>query len=53
MIYVEVQRIVAEEASLIPVFHATQLSVARDTVEGFRIHPAETYLAHPGLGFRE
>lgn len=53
-VYNEVQRIaVKEEAAIIPLFHATQLSVARPSVEGFRIHPSEVYLAHPGLGFAE
>ena len=53
-IYHEVQRIaVEEEAALIPLFHAAQLSVARAGVEGFRIHPSEVYLAHPGLGLAD
>ncbi|MGY6411986.1 MAG: ABC transporter substrate-binding protein [Alkalilacustris sp.] len=53
-IYHRMQRIaVEEEAALIPLFHSTQLSVARMGVEGFRIHPSEVYLAHPGLGFAD
>lgn len=53
-IYHEVQRIaIEEEAALIPLFHSTQLSVARPQVLGFRIHPSEVYLAHPELGLAD
>lgn len=43
VIYIRVQELIAEEAALIPVFHANQVSVGRKGLEGFRVHPAETY----------
>lgn len=52
-IYDRVQAIVAEDAPLIPLFHQTQLSVGNGRVVGYRIHPAETYLATPELGLAE
>ena len=46
-IYERVQAIIAEEAPLIPVFHASQVSVARSGLEGFVVHPAITYWMTP------
>ncbi|MEM7711607.1 MAG: ABC transporter substrate-binding protein, partial [Pseudomonadota bacterium] len=42
-IYGEVQKIVADEAPLIPVFHISQVLVAVPELTGFRVHPTETY----------
>ncbi|WP_420548766.1 ABC transporter substrate-binding protein [Curvivirga sp.] len=47
--YDEVQEIINEELPLIPLFHKTQVSVSSKAVEGYKIHPAETYLATPEL----
>lgn len=41
--YARVQTIIAEDAALIPVFHASQVSVGRAGLNGFAVHPAETY----------
>ncbi|WP_052741947.1 ABC transporter substrate-binding protein [Kiloniella litopenaei] len=49
VIYDEIQEIIAEDLPLIPVFHKTQVSVGNGKVKGYRIHPAETYLASPEL----
>nr|WP_216665382.1 ABC transporter substrate-binding protein [Pseudoruegeria sp. HB172150] len=46
-IYEKVQAIIAEDVPLIPVFHASQVSVARDGLEGFEVHPAITYWMTP------
>ncbi|WP_230374339.1 ABC transporter substrate-binding protein [Pontivivens ytuae] len=48
-IYAEVQAILNDDLPLIPLFHKTQVSVGNGRVEGYRIHPAETYLATPDL----
>lgn len=42
-IYNEIQEIIASEAPLIPIFHASQVSVARPELQGFAPHPAITY----------
>jgi len=42
-IYDEVQAIIANDAPLIPIFHASQVSVAKPGLEGFTVHPAITY----------
>lgn len=42
-IYNQVQEIVANEAPLIPVFHVSQVNVARAGVTGYAVHPTETY----------
>jgi len=47
--YDRVQEIINEDLPLIPVFHKTQVSVGNGKVEGYRIHPAETYLVTPDL----
>lgn len=48
-IYAQVQAILNEDLPLIPLFHKTQVSVGNGKVAGYRIHPAETYLASPEL----
>ena len=48
-IYAQIQAILNEDLPLIPLFHKTQVSVGNGKVEGYRIHPAETYLATPDL----
>lgn len=48
-VYAEIQAILNEDLPLIPLFHKTQVSVGNGKVEGYRIHPAETYLATPDL----
>ena len=42
-IYNQVQEIIANEAALIPVFHVSQVNVARAGVTGYAVHPTETY----------
>jgi len=42
-IYDQVQKIVASEAALIPVFHVSQVNVARKGLTGYAVHPTETY----------
>lgn len=51
--YDRIQEIINVELPLIPVFHKTQVSVGNGKVEGYRIHPAETYLATPDLTLAE
>ncbi len=48
-IYERVQAIIAEDAPLIPVFHASQVTVARPSLEGFVVHPAMTYWMTPEI----
>jgi len=48
-LYTKAQQIVADEVALIPVFHARQLTVARDSLHGFKVHPALTYWMHPDI----
>lgn len=52
-VYAEVQAIINRDLPLIPVFHKTQVSVGNGKVAGYRIHPAETYLATPDLAIAE
>ncbi|WP_120495275.1 ABC transporter substrate-binding protein [Kiloniella sp. EL199] len=49
VIYDKIQEIIAEDFPLIPVFHKSQVSVGNGKVKGYKIHPAETYLASPEL----
>ncbi|MEL6415587.1 MAG: enolase C-terminal domain-like protein [Pseudomonadota bacterium] len=42
-IYDEVQKIVAAEAALIPVFHVSQTNVGVPGLIGYQVHPTETY----------
>jgi len=48
-VYAEVQAIINRDLPVIPLFHKTQVSVGNGKVQGYRIHPAETYLANPEL----
>lgn len=48
-VYNRVQEIVNADLPLIPLFHKTQVSVGNGNVAGYKIHPAETYLASPEL----
>ncbi|MEM8690843.1 MAG: ABC transporter substrate-binding protein [Pseudomonadota bacterium] len=43
IIYDRIQEIIAEEAAMIPVFHVSQLNVARTGLTGYAVHPTETY----------
>ena len=43
--YDQVQQIINQELPIIPLFHKNQLSVGNGKVKGYRIHPAETYMA--------
>lgn len=52
-IYAKVQTIVNQDLPLIPLFHKTQVSVGNGNIVGYRIHPAETYLASPELDLVE
>ncbi len=51
--YDRIQEIINSELPLIPVFHKTQVSVGNGKVEGYKIHPAETYLVTPDLTLAE
>ena len=42
-IYNEVQEIIAADAALIPVFHVSQVNVAKPGLAGYAVHPTETY----------
>ncbi len=42
-IYNQVQQIIAADAAMIPVFHVSQVNVARAGVTGYAVHPTETY----------
>ncbi|WP_299545990.1 ABC transporter substrate-binding protein [uncultured Tateyamaria sp.] len=42
-IYDQVQEIIAADAAMIPVFHASQTNVARSGLIGYAVHPTETY----------
>jgi peptide/nickel transport system substrate-binding protein len=42
-IYDAVQAIIASDAALIPVFHVSQVNVARAGLTGYAVHPTETY----------
>ena len=42
-VYDEIQALIADQAPLIPVFHASQVVVAVPELRGFRVHPTETY----------
>ncbi len=42
-IYNEVQEIVARDAAMIPVFHVSQVNVARAGLQNYQVHPTETY----------
>lgn len=52
-IYRQVQEIVAADAALIPVFHVSQLVVARPGLSGYAVHPTETYWINHETAFTE
>ncbi len=43
VIYDNVQKVIAAEAAMIPVFHVSQTNVARKGLTGYAVHPTETY----------
>lgn len=43
LIYDRVQEIIAIDAAMIPVFHVSQVNVARAGLSGYAVHPTETY----------
>lgn len=51
--YDQVQAIINRDLPIIPLFHKTQVSVGNGSVKGYRIHPAETYLATPELDLEQ
>ncbi|MEL7526403.1 MAG: ABC transporter substrate-binding protein, partial [Pseudomonadota bacterium] len=51
--YDRIQEIINADLPLIPVFHKTQVSVGNGKVQGYNIHPAETYLVTPDLTLAE
>lgn len=42
-IYGEIQQIIAADAAMIPVFHVSQVNVAKPGLTGYAVHPTETY----------
>lgn len=42
-IYDQVQALIAADAALIPVFHVSQVNVAKPGLTGYAVHPTETY----------
>lgn len=48
-VYDKIQALINKDLPIIPVFHKTQVSVGNGKVVGYRIHPAEVYLASPEL----
>lgn len=51
--YDRIQAIINEDLPLIPLFHKTQVAVGNGKVKGFRIHPAETYMATVDLDIEQ
>ncbi len=43
VIYDEVQKIIAADAAMIPVFHVAQVNVTKPGLTGYAVHPTETY----------
>lgn len=43
VIYDQVQEIIAADAAMIPVFHVSQVNVAKPGLTGYAVHPTETY----------
>ncbi|MEM9430915.1 MAG: ABC transporter substrate-binding protein [Pseudomonadota bacterium] len=52
-IYDQVQRIIAADGALIPVFHVAQVNVARAGLTGYAVHPTETYWVTHETAFAE
>lgn len=46
----EIQTIIAQDMPLFALFHTNQTSVGNGRVVGYRVHPAEAYMATPGIG---
>lgn len=46
----DIQAVIDDEMPLVPLFHSNQTSVGNGKVVGYRVHPAEAYMATPGLG---
>lgn len=42
-IYDDVQKIIAADAGMIPIFHVAQTNVAKAGLTGYAVHPTETY----------
>ena len=53
VIYDEAQQIIAADAALIPVFHVSQVNVARAGLTGYAVHPTETYWITHETAFTE
>ncbi|MEM9268546.1 MAG: ABC transporter substrate-binding protein, partial [Pseudomonadota bacterium] len=43
VIYDQVQELIASDGALIPVFHVSQVNVAKPGLTGYAVHPTETY----------
>lgn len=43
VIYDKIQQIIATDAALIPLFHVAQTNVSKAGLEGYQVHPTETY----------
>ncbi|MEM6986832.1 MAG: ABC transporter substrate-binding protein, partial [Pseudomonadota bacterium] len=53
VIYDKVQAIIAADAAMIPVFHVSQVNVARAGLTGYAVHPTETYWVTHETAFAE
>ncbi|MEM6305055.1 MAG: ABC transporter substrate-binding protein [Pseudomonadota bacterium] len=52
-IYDAAQEIITSEAALIPVFHVSQVNVAKPGLTGYAVHPTETYWVTHETKFEE
>ncbi len=52
-IYDRVQQIIASDAAMIPVFHVSQINVAKAGLTGYAVHPTETYWITHMTAFKE
>ena len=52
-IYNKAQEIIAADAAMIPVFHVSQVNVARKGLSGYAVHPTETYWVTHETAFSE
>ncbi|MEM1272915.1 MAG: ABC transporter substrate-binding protein [Pseudomonadota bacterium] len=52
-IYQRIQEIIAEDAAMIPVFHVSQVNVARPGLTNYAVHPTETYWVNHETAFAE
>jgi peptide/nickel transport system substrate-binding protein len=46
----EIQSVIAQDMPLFALFHSNQTSVGNGRIVGYRVHPAEAYMATPGIG---